>query len=127
MKRMPSSLPSRLPVRMIFPAALFLLVLAGTAVTPFLPAQEASQDATPASEELLPQVRRQLRRLNDAQLANREAAEQALITLGPEILPLLPEASPQMPAVARALVPHALGRETFALRYRGRHREADRQ
>jgi len=106
MKRMPSSLPSRLPVRMIFPAALFLLVLAGTAVTPFLPAQEASQDATPASEELLPQVRRQLRRLNDAQLANREAAEQALITLGPEILPLLPEASPQMPAETK----HRLGR-----------------
>lgn len=51
--------------------------------------------------ELDLQVRRLLRQLDAPQLAEREAAEQALLELGPDVLQLLPRPDEQMPAETR--------------------------
>lgn len=51
--------------------------------------------------ELDLQVRRLLRQLDAPQLAEREAAEQALLELGPDVLELLPRPDDQMPAETR--------------------------
>ncbi|MCA9226432.1 MAG: hypothetical protein KDA47_12500 [Planctomycetales bacterium] len=68
--------------------------------------------AEPAAQsDLAPQVRRLVRQLDDPSLANREAAEQALIDLGPEVIGLLPQVTRQ----TSAEVKERLGRVSRAL------------
>src|SRR5574340_912747 len=51
------------------------------------------QANAPADEALKLEVRRLVRQLDAAQLAQREAAEAALVKLGPKVVDLLPGAS----------------------------------
>jgi len=61
----------------------------------------AGQVATPAGEELESDVRRLVRQLDAAQLAQREAAEAELLKRGPAILDLLPPPSDRRSAEVR--------------------------
>lgn len=70
-----------------------MLVVAGSA-------QTFAQDAPPKTvdEDLALEVRKVVRRLNDEELARRDAAERALIEMGPAALAHLPAADDRMPA-----------------------------
>jgi len=59
--------------------------------------QEAKK-SDQAARELQLSIRKHLRGLNDADLAVREKAEEALLAMGPKILDLLPEVNERMPA-----------------------------
>ncbi|MBN2474793.1 MAG: hypothetical protein JXB62_09305 [Pirellulales bacterium] len=56
------------------------------------------QAGTAAEDELQMEVRRLVRQLNATQLAERESAEETLLTLGPKVLDLLPPVSDRTPA-----------------------------
>ncbi|MBU4398937.1 MAG: hypothetical protein KKE86_06325 [Planctomycetes bacterium] len=55
----------------------------------------------PATEELRAEVRRLVRQLDSPQLERRDAAEAALLQLGPAVLDLLPEETDRTPAEVR--------------------------
>ena len=57
-----------------------------------------------AAEDLSPAVRKLLRQLDAPQLAERDAAERALIALGPAALPLLPDAQRELTPEVRQRV-----------------------
>ncbi len=65
--------------------------------------------------ELRLQVRRLVRQLDAAQLAEREAAEQALLGLGPRVLELLPPPHNRMPAETRQRLARIVGQLQQAL------------
>jgi hypothetical protein len=77
-------------------------------------AAQASAPGSEAVEAQRAEVRRLVRRLDAAQLAQREAAEQALIALGPSILDWLPAST----APASAEVQQRLGRVRRLLQLR---------
>lgn len=100
MRRAPLSLDSSAR-SVVFAASIFLLAGFLTAQEPEGPAAapqaspEESTAAAPAKDQdVEAEVRKQLRRLDADALADRVAAEKALIELGPEALEYLPEITP---------------------------------
>ncbi len=61
----------------------------------------AATEAAPAEAkkaELAPKVKELLKQLDSSEQTQREAAEKALIELGPDVIPLLPSVGPKTPA-----------------------------
>lgn len=56
------------------------------------------QVTTQPAQNLATEVRLLVRKLNADELADRDAAQQALVKLGPSVLPLLPQVDPRTPA-----------------------------
>src|SRR5437016_3047417 len=71
-----------------------ILLVAGLAVG-------QAGDQTPAGDEAKAKVLALVRQLDHDELAKREAAEKALIAMGPDAAPLLPTLSPQTSAEVR--------------------------
>ena len=81
----------------------------------------AAQVATRPGEDSQAEVRRLVRQLNSAQLAQREAAEAELLRRGPTVLELLPPATMNLPAeIATAAGPHPAKVAAGRRRRRGR-------
>jgi hypothetical protein len=72
-------------------------------------------------DEVQTEVRRLVRQLDDDALTNRQAAEKALIDLGPDVLQWLPSISPQTPAEVK----ERLGRIRTELESRAANRVAE--
>src|SRR5204863_961421 len=71
-----------------------LLLTAGLALGQ-APDKSPANDKAPAHDEARAKVVALVRQLDHDELAKREAAEKALVAMGPEVLPLLPTLGPQ--------------------------------
>ena len=70
---------------------------------------QAAGEVQSSSEDLANRVRQLVRQLDARELAQREAAEKALVELGPPVLEVLPPVTPQMPAEVKQRLERIVG------------------